>query len=281
MNYEKDNEDKYKEDLWTINRSKYKWFSNYVKLKIFKRWESKVENKDTFLDMGGGVGNWAFHFIDSYKQVIVCDISNEALKRIPEENIIKKQGSVTKIPLQPGSVDCILLADVFEHIKVQDLDKMMLELKRVLKKEGSIIIYTTQYSPTPQLLLDKLLGRMDGRLNINEIYSSGHINNLTFRETKNLIKRCGLHLEDYYHYGILFKHPVDFIKDFLARVIGKLKKDKSLRDGQEIKDKLKNIKNPSMMFKLIFGTLSFISYLDILLFGKIIRGGSIFLRIKK
>ncbi|KKM03968.1 hypothetical protein LCGC14_1769030, partial [marine sediment metagenome] len=28
MDYETDNEEKYKENLWTINRSKYKWFSN-------------------------------------------------------------------------------------------------------------------------------------------------------------------------------------------------------------------------------------------------------------
>lgn len=280
MDYETDNEEKYKENLWTINRSKYKWFSNYVKLKIFKKWDSQVENKDTFLDAGGGVGNWAFHFIDSYKHVIVCDISNEALKQIPEENIIKKQGSVTNIPLQSEFVDCILLADVFEHIITQDLDKMMLELKRVLKKDGRIIIYTNQYSPTPQLLWNKIWGRMDGRLKIDD-YSSGHVNNLTFKETKDLIKRCGLQLEDYYHYGILFKHPMDFIKDSLARIIGKIRKGKSSKEGQEIKDKLKNIKNPSIIFKIIFGTLSFISYLDILLFGKIIRGGSIFLKIKK
>jgi len=156
----------------------------------------------------------------------------------------------------------------------------MLELKRVLKKDGRIIIYTSQYSYTIQLLLNKILGRMDGRILINDA-SSGHVNNLTFRETKDLIKKCGLQLEDYYHYGILFKHPMDFIKDSLARIIGKIRKNKSSSKGQEIKDKLKNIKNPNIIFKIIFGTLSFISYLDILLFGKIIPGGSIFLKIKK
>src|SRR3989339_977919 len=116
FDYTKYNEEKYKSDFWTINRSPYKWFSNYVKLHIFKKWISKLKHKEVFLDVGGGVGNWAFHFLPDFKKVVVVDVSKEALKQIPEKEIIKKVGSATKLQLKSNYADYILLADVFEHI---------------------------------------------------------------------------------------------------------------------------------------------------------------------
>jgi len=280
FDYKEYNEKKYKTKYWTITRSKYKWFSNYVKLRVFKEWAEDVQNKDAFLDLGGGVGNWAFHFLNKYKKVIVLDISEEALRHIPEKEIIKVAGSATKIPLKNESVDCILLADVFEHILPKDLNKMMSELYRVLRKNGLIIIYTTQYGYGIDLIRKRLFGLMDGRLKLSE-KNSGHLNRLKFSEFKRLIRKHNLYLEDYYHYSIIFKQLVEFTKNSIAKIIGKFTKDKSVREGQKIKDKMKSIKEPNIAFRIIFGTISFMLYFDILLFGKLIQGSSIFLKIRK
>lgn len=280
FDYEEYNEQKYKSKYWTINRSPYKWFSNYVKLKIFKKWANDARNKNVFLDVGGGVGNWAFHFSKEYEKVIVLDISKEALKEIPEKEFIKLHGSATKIPLKSNSVDCILLADVFEHILPKDLNLLMNELNRILRKNGLIIIYTTQYGFGIDLLRKRAFGLMDGRLKKSEKIS-GHLNRLKFLEFKQLIKSKGLVLEDYFHYGIIFKQIIEIPKNKIAALIGKAMRDSSVREGQAIKDKLKSVKEPKLSFKIIFGVLSFLCYLDIILFGKLIRGSSIFLKIRK
>ncbi len=283
FDYKKYNDGKYKEDFWTINRSEYKWFSNYVKLKIFKKEASKVKNKEVFLDAGGGVGNWAFYFLKNFKKVIVLDISNEALKRIPEKEIIKKQGSVTEIPLNSDSVDCILLADVFEHISPEDLNKLLSELKRVLKKDGRIIIFTSQYGQGVRLSINRIFGKMQKEnKNLMELEAKeGHLNRLKFSAMKKLIKNNGLEIENYYHYSVIFQQLTDFMKDESSKIIDKISGKKATREGQVIKDKLKRIKKPKFLFQLFFGILSFISYLDIILFGKIIPGESIFLTLKK
>ena len=61
-----------------------------------------------------------------------------------EKEIIKKQGSVTEIPLESDSVDCILLADVFEHVVLEDLDKLLSELDEGMERGD----YTPEMSVT-------------------------------------------------------------------------------------------------------------------------------------
>lgn len=280
INYEAYNDEKYKLNFWTINRSPYKWFSNYVRLKIFKKWVNEVKDKEVFLDLGGGVGNWAFHFLNDFKKVIVLDVSKEALRKIPEKEIIKKQGSATKIPLKDKSVDCILLADVIEHILPSDLNKVMQELRRILRDDGRVIMNISEYGFGFPLIYYRISGKMRGRLMKSEIHE-GHLNRLRFSEIKQLIKRNDFVLEDYRHYGVLFQPLTDFIKDSSAKFIDKLKGNKATREGQIIKDKLKRIENPNLLFRMFFGILSYISYFDILIFGKLVPGTSIFVRLRK
>ncbi|MFH1500731.1 MAG: class I SAM-dependent methyltransferase [archaeon] len=278
FDYKKYNEEKYEQDFWTINRSKYKWFSNYVRLKIFKKWCLSVKNKGAFLDVGGGVGNWAFHFLDYFEKVIVLDISKKALEKIPEKEIIKKQGSADKIPLKSKTVDCILLADVLEHIHPSDLNKVMKELKRVLKDNGRIVIQTSLYGYGIGLVFKRVFKKMNGRLMKSEM-KEGHLNRLKFNEIKSLAKKNGLIIEDYLFYSIIFQQLTDFIKDLTAKAMSK--ESKHIRKGQELKDRLKKVEKPSKVFRMIFGTFSRISYLDIILFGKILPGQGIFLKLRK
>lgn len=274
--YKKYNEQKYAEDYWAINRSPYKWFSNYTKLKIFKKFSRKVKNKNVFLDVGGGVGNWAFHFLKEFKKVIVLDISKKALSKIPEREIIKIEGSATNIPLKNNSVDYILLADVLEHIHAPDLDNVARELKRVLAKEGKIVIYTSQYGYGIELILHRLFGGMQGRLMKDEL-KEGHVNRMTFKELEKLFEKAELKITDYYHYSFIFQQSTDFIKDKLSSLM-QGKKGNHLRKGQELKNRLK-VKT-ELLPRIIFSLFSWISYLDVILFGKLIPGSSIFLEIE-
>lgn len=279
LDYKKYNEDKYKKDYWTITRSKYKWFSNYVKLKVFKKWSSEIKDRRVFLDAGGGVGNWAFHFLDDFDKVVVLDISAEALKRIPEKEIQKKQGSILEIPFKSKFADCILLADVFEHILPKDLDKMLCELNRVLKDDGRVIIFTSHWGHSLRLDYSRLTGKMKGRIMESEI-EDGHVNRMTFEEMKLLFEKNGFEVERVRYYGIFFQYVTEFPKNFAAKFIDFFSGKNATRKGQVVKDKLKRIEEPSLLFRTFFGLISEISYLDLFL-GKFIRGDSIFLKIKK
>ena len=274
--YKQYNESKYKNDYWAINRSQFKWFSNYVRLRIFRKLIANVKKKEVFVDIGGGVGNWAFHFLDDFEKVIVLDISKKALDRIPEKKILKIEGSITNIPLENNSVDCILLADVLEHLKDEDLDKVISELKGILGKDGRIIIFTSQYGFGMNLVICRMFNKMQGRLTLSEI-KEGHLNRMKLNELKNLLKRNNLSIEKYFHYGIFFQPATDFIKDKISAVLqGKTKG--STRPGQELKNKVKT--KTGMLSKMIFTSFSLISYLDILFFGKILPGSSIFIEVK-
>jgi ubiquinone/menaquinone biosynthesis C-methylase UbiE len=279
--YKRYNEEKYKNNFWGINRSRKKWFSNYVKLKIFRQWSKGVDKKETFVDVGGGVGNWAFHFLEDYQQVIVVDISKTALNKIPEKKIKKKVGSVLDIPLKENSADFVLLADVLEHLKVKDVDRSLLELRRIVKKDGRIVIFTSQYGLGIRLLFNRLIGRVKGRLMKHEL-TEGHLNRFKFNELKKRIERNGLKIEDYYHYSIFFQETTDFVKDFTALIFDKIRKRPSIRKGQDIKNSLKETKGfAGRVLTPLLYVFSFISYLDILLFGKTIPGDTIFFMLKK
>jgi len=182
--------------------------------------------------------------------------------------------------LENNSVDCILLADVFEHIYEKDLPKMMRELTRVLRRNGRIIIFTSEYGYGIDLLLNKLLFQMKGRLTPADI-ECGHVNRLTLEEKRIIFAQAGLKISDYYDYSILFQQLTDFIKDSSAKIIGFLfAKNKIEKSGQFIKDKFKTHKEPSPIIRALLYIPTLISYLDIRL-GKFIRGSSVFLLLEK
>ncbi len=272
------NEDKYENDFWVVNRGNL-WFSNYVKLAILRKWVKTIKSKVVLVDVGGGVGNWSSRFLKDFDKVVVIDVSQKSLDKIPEKEIIKKQGSALDIPMKNESADCVFLVDVFEHIKPEDLPLMMEELNRILKKDGKVLIYTSQWGYGIRLSINKLFGSVHGRLMEHEM-KEGHLNRLKYSEMKDLFKKSGFVIEDKYHYGIFFQQTTDWVKDSIARTADKLRGKKHVRAGQHLKEELKSKKyNP--ILKATLSLANFLSYLDILLFGKFWRGDTIFVLLRK
>lgn len=278
--YKRTYEERYKKKLYRLNRSKYRWFSNYVKLRIFRKFIRNLKNREMLLDVGGGTANWSYLFLKDFNKIAVLEISKQALKQIPEKEIIKKHGSVMKMPIKSESIDCILLIDVFEHIAEKDIVKMVKELDRVLKKDGKIIIFTSEYGLGISFIFHRILGDMEGRLTKREI-RAGHLNRLKFAEIKKLLEENNLKIEDYYHYGQFFQPITEFLKDSFAKIMDKIRGKKDIIDGQDFKDKINETKEIPIIARIILYLFSFVSCLDILFFGKIIPGDSIFLSVVK
>lgn len=56
------------------------------------------------------------------------------------ENAFVKKGDILNMPFDDNSFDIIFFLDVIEHLSVFDQPKALLELKRVLKDDGKLII---------------------------------------------------------------------------------------------------------------------------------------------
>ncbi|HEY3249791.1 MAG TPA: class I SAM-dependent methyltransferase [Ignavibacteria bacterium] len=99
------------------------------------------------LDAGCGVGNFIIPLSYKCKFVYGIDISKESIKlcneRIMEKkikNVVLKVSSVLKIPLESHCIDKILCLSVFHYLDYHQIELVIKEFKRILKKDGILIV---------------------------------------------------------------------------------------------------------------------------------------------
>ena len=102
-----------------------------------------VKNK-TVLDAACGEGYGSNILATEAKNVTGLDIDfesiNHATSRYNKENLSFVQGSCTELPFEAQSFDVIVSFETLEHLKEQS--QMLSEFKRVLKKDGVLLIST-------------------------------------------------------------------------------------------------------------------------------------------
>lgn len=100
-----------------------------------------VKNK-IVLDIASGEGYGSYMLSKIANKVIGVDIDNESIlnsrKKYKSNNLEFIHGSTSNIPLDDHCVDVIISYETIEHH--DEHDKMMLELKRVLKPGGFLLI---------------------------------------------------------------------------------------------------------------------------------------------
>lgn len=108
----------------------------------------------TVLDVGSG-GAWLAQALkDSQQQIISFDIAPKntiaALQKYPYENHHAVTGDVYALPFAPHSIDCIVTAEVIEH--VPNPATFLQALLKILKPNGKLIV-TTPYNEKIQYSL--------------------------------------------------------------------------------------------------------------------------------
>jgi len=105
------------------------------------------------LDIGCGEGYGSSYLATNAKTVYGVDIDNSCIehakKKYACENLQFIQGDVTGIPLANNSVDVVVSFETIEHLSEEIQPLFLNEIKRVLIKEGMLIISTpdkTNYS---------------------------------------------------------------------------------------------------------------------------------------
>lgn len=142
------------------------------------------------VDLASGEGYGSNLMADHAKEVIGIDISpiviENAIKKYKKNNLAFKTGSATSIPMPDQSIDIVVSFETIEHIA--EHDKMIDEIKRVLKNEGILIISTPDkrnYSDIPQY---------KNPFHIKELYIS---------EFKDLMQKHFAYT-DFYHQKVVY-----------------------------------------------------------------------------
>ncbi|SMB79473.1 Methyltransferase domain-containing protein [Desulfonispora thiosulfatigenes DSM 11270] len=162
--------------------------------KLYKVREIKevlnLQGTEIILDIGGGTGHLAQHLKEDCKKVYILDESEKMLSKIkPNKKIVPIVGDALTTNFKDKSIDVVILADVLHHISQQE--KLIVEIERVLKDKGKILIldFDRKYLRTKLLRLF-------------EYFLFGKLYFKTSREVKELLKdRFTVHLcrqEKYY-----------------------------------------------------------------------------------
>ncbi len=102
--------------------------------------------KGKILDAGGGTGQITYG-LDS----TVLDISKKSLEKARAHGLKTVVGDIENMPFESNTFDTVLLCHVLEH--VLEPEKTLKECKRVLKKNGRVVIVVPNARAIHQLWL--------------------------------------------------------------------------------------------------------------------------------
>ena len=162
---------------------------------------SEFKKNAKLLHAGSGAGQVDKDLVLRFN-ITALDISAEALKLYKLQNGDKAKtlkASIFDIPAKASTFDGIYNLGVMEHFTKDEDEKILLELKRVLKPKGKIVLFwPPKYGPTvlflnsTHFILNNILGR-NIRLHPEEI---SLVENKKMVE--DILKKCGFKLVKFY-----------------------------------------------------------------------------------
>jgi SAM-dependent methyltransferase len=103
-----------------------------------KKFSKKIKNKK-ILDFGSGDQRYKKFFIKN-NTYYSLDVKKSGYKRIKKNNFIIDGEKKKKLPIKKSFFDIIICTEVLEHVIY--LEFLIKEFKRILKKNGSILVTT-------------------------------------------------------------------------------------------------------------------------------------------
>ena len=97
----------------------------------------------TILEIGCGTGGNLIYLFQNFKKRIGLEINETAIKyarrkKIGNTNIIKGNANNLDMTLKP--VDCVALLDVLYHENIESVDSSLIQVNKLLKKDGYLLI---------------------------------------------------------------------------------------------------------------------------------------------
>ncbi len=161
------------------------------------------------LDVGFGNGDLLNFIFQKTKYTYGVEVSKKKLMYVnnllPLKANLSLQDISNKTNFKNDFFNIIFLTDVFEHII--DRYSVMNELKRILKKDGIIVIITPNIAKLKsriRLLFGIYPFTSEDRVSEKKkfIYDGGHIQWYTFKTISSLAKQFDLNIEKRFGYGL-------------------------------------------------------------------------------
>lgn len=154
--------------------------------KLFTRNKVPAHGNLKILDVGCGTGVNAKYFKEMGHDVFGIDISKVAIDNFVKTGFDGMQCDILKgIPKEDNSFDLVFASEVIEH--VEDYEFFLSELRRVLKKDGLLVLSTINSAFWPFRIL-AVLGKT-----LSEVQHPGHIRFFSKRTLAKSIKDAGFH----------------------------------------------------------------------------------------
>lgn len=118
-------------NVWRENLFlRYSFCNDYIKNKVV-------------LDIPCGMG-WGTSMLKGYKELWGIDISAEAIEEAKQRypSIHYKVGDMTSIDMSDDYFDVVICLEGFEHVTFLEGQKFLSESKRILKKDGLLVLTT-------------------------------------------------------------------------------------------------------------------------------------------
>ena len=163
-------------------------------IKQILRDKKAADSSLKMLDIGCGTGQLISHLAKQLPNAKLYGIDlteamiNRAKQKLKQyKNITLQQASVENIPHKDKLFDYILTTEAFHHFP--DPEKALLEMKRVLKDDGKIILIDINFGPGISYLFHKI------EPGNKKIYSK--------KQFRQLFKATGLHLIEQKRIGVV------------------------------------------------------------------------------
>jgi dolichol-phosphate mannosyltransferase len=156
-------------------------------------WQRRRHQIVTRFASGGGrcldIGCGSSRILASLENVVGADISLRKLRWARKYGKPLVNASISDLPFADGAFDCVISSEVIEHIPADP--KPFLEMGRVLKEDGLLILGTPDYGRLSWRLIEGLYHHL-----IPGGYADEHITQYTREELVHFMEDLGFLLSD-------------------------------------------------------------------------------------
>jgi SAM-dependent methyltransferase len=158
------------------------YYPTYVaKMTAVRRWVARLPREAAILDAGCGEGVLVEEFVAAGRSVVGLDLNFES----PHV----RRGSLLAMPFADESFDAVLCLDALEHLPLPDQRPALRELRRVLRRQGKLLISV----PNLGHLANRLRFLFHGHLR-RTAKESKHPGDRTLWEYRRLVRHAGFHV---------------------------------------------------------------------------------------
>lgn len=160
----------------------FRWV-DHVKLRVIRKVLAGIGRGEHVLDLGCGTGTIAARLKTEFPGIdISCADSDPAMLNIVADRGLKVyQADLDKrLPFADGYFRVVIMVDAIEH--AESRKQTILEVRRILTRDGTIVIFTPPYDTMLWLLGERIHHILTRR-------ESGHVSPFTRESLTKLLKR--------------------------------------------------------------------------------------------